>query len=100
LVPNPLSAAIEKTLVELFSDDETTLSLGWRIYRNEESGKTIYHFTGGSTGFVSFAAFDPTNQKAVVVLVNGTRWFSDLGFKVLDSTYPLKDPGPRAEESN
>ncbi len=100
LVPNPLNSAIDKALVERFSDGEITLTLGWRISRNEESGKTIYHFTGGSTGFVSFAAFDPVNQKAVVVLVNGTRWFSDLGFKVLDPTYPLKDPGPRADESN
>ena len=100
LVPNQLSSAIDKTLVERFSDGEITLSLGWRISRNEESGKTIYHFTGGSTGFVSFAAFDPVNQKAVVVLVNGTRWFSDLGFKVLDPTYPLKDPVAQTDESN
>ena len=100
LVPNPLSSAIDKTLDERFSDEETTLSLGWRISRNEEVGNTIYHFTGGSTGFVSFAAFDRVNQKAVVVLVNGTRWFSDLGFKVLDSAYPLQDPEPRADASN
>jgi D-alanyl-D-alanine-carboxypeptidase/D-alanyl-D-alanine-endopeptidase len=100
LVPSPLSSAIDKTLEERFSNEEITLSLGWRISRNEESGKTIYHFTGGSTGFVSFAAFDRVNQKAVVVLVNGTRWFSDLGFKVLDPTYPLNDPEPRADESN
>ena len=94
LVSNPLQPAIDKTLDERFSDGEITLSLGWRISRNEESGKTIYHFTGGSTGFVSFAAFDRGNQKAVVVLVNGTRWFSDLGFNLLDHTYPLQDPEP------
>ena len=94
LVPNSLISAIDKTLVARFSDGEITLSLGWRISHNEESGKTIYHFTGGSTGFVSFAAFDRVNQKAVVVLVNGTRWFSDLGFKLLDPTYPLQDPEP------
>ena len=94
LVPNPLGPAIDHTLVELFSDGEITHTLGWRISRNEQSGKTIYHFTGGSTGFVSFAAFDRINQKAVVVLVNGTRWFSDLGFKVLDPSYPLKDLEP------
>jgi D-alanyl-D-alanine-carboxypeptidase/D-alanyl-D-alanine-endopeptidase len=100
LVPSPLSSAIDKALEERFSNEEITLSLGWRISRNEESGKTIYHFSGGSTGFVSFAAFDRVNQKAVVVLVNGTRWFSDLGFKVLDPTYPLNDPEPQAGQSN
>jgi CubicO group peptidase (beta-lactamase class C family) len=100
LVPSPLNSAIEQTLEERFSNEEITLSLGWRISRNEESGKTIYHFTGGSTGFVSFAAFDRVNQKAVVVLVNGTRWFSDLGFKVLDPSYALNDPEARVIESN
>jgi CubicO group peptidase (beta-lactamase class C family) len=94
LVSSSLHPAIDKALDERFSDGEITLSLGWRISRDEGSGKTIYHFTGGSAGFVSFAAFDRVNQRAVVVLVNGTRWFSDLGFKVLDDTYPLRDPEP------
>jgi len=59
-----------------------------------ETGQTIYHFSGGTNGFRSFVAFDKDNQKAVVVLVSGSGWFSDLGFKLLDPTYPLNDPDP------
>ena len=92
LIPTSLSDAILATHDERYADEDMVLSLGWRISHREESGRTIYNFTGGTTGFVSFAAFDLENQKGVVVLVNGRRWFSDLGFRILDSTYPLNDP--------
>ena len=92
LIPTSLSDAISATHDERYADENMVLSLGWRISHREESGKTIYNFTGGTTGFVSFAAFDLENRKGVVVLVNGRRWFSDLGFRILDSTYPLNDP--------
>lgn len=99
LIPTSLSPAIAATHDERYVDDDRAISLGWRILRREESGKTIYHFSGGSNGFVSFAAFDLENQKAVIVLVNGRGWFSDLGFRLLDPTYPLNDPGPPVKPS-
>jgi len=94
LIPTPLSDAIAATHDIRYADENVVLSLGWRILHREESGKTIYHFSGGTNGIVSFAAFDLENQKGVVILVNGRRWFSDLGFRLLDPTYPLNDPDP------
>ena len=38
---------------------------------------------------MSFAGFNIEDQIGVVVLINGSRYFSDLGFKILDPTYPL-----------
>ena len=61
----------------------------WCRYKRKESGKTIYYHKGGTPGFVSFAGFNLEDQIGVVVLSNGRRYFSDLGFKILDPTYPL-----------
>ena len=84
-----LDPALKLTHEERFSNDEETLGLGWGIMKREESGKTIHYHKGGSNGFVSFAGFNLEDQIGVVVLINGHRWFSDLGFKILDPTYPL-----------
>ncbi|NQV73828.1 beta-lactamase family protein [bacterium] len=84
--------AIKMTHEERFSDGENVEALGWHILNREESGRRIHFHRGGTDGFVSFAGFDVENQVGVVVLVNGTRWFSDLGFHLLDPTYPLADP--------
>ena len=84
-----LDQALKLTQEERFSDDEERLGLAWAIMKREESGKTIIYHKGGSNGFVSFAGFNLEDQIGVVVLINGHRWFSDLGFKILDPTYPL-----------
>ncbi len=63
--------------------------MGWEILERKEYGKTIHYHKGGTPGFVSFAGFNLEDQIGVVVLINGSRYFSDLGFKLLDSTYPL-----------
>lgn len=99
LVSTRLAPAIERTHDVIYRSDERTLTSGWRVLDRPETDQTIYHFSGGSNGFVSFAAFDKDNQKAVVVLVSGRGWFSDLGFKLLDPTYPLRDPGPAKKAS-
>ncbi len=91
LVPSNLHKPIKLIQSEVYSDDEISMSLGWEILKREESGKTIYKFSGGTNGFVSFMAFDAEAQIGVVVLVNGTRYFSDLALKILDPTYPLRD---------
>jgi D-alanyl-D-alanine-carboxypeptidase/D-alanyl-D-alanine-endopeptidase len=86
-----LAPALKLTHEERFSNDEETLGLAWGIMKREESGKTILYHKGGSNGFVSFAGFNLEDQIGVVVLINGHRWFSDLGFKILDPTYPLNN---------
>ncbi|EZH74162.1 hypothetical protein ATO12_14935 [Aquimarina atlantica] len=89
LYVTPLSEAFEMTHKERFSNKKETLGLAWSILRRKESGKTLIYHKGGSKGFVSFAGFNVEDQIGVVVLTNGIRYFSDLGFKILDPTYPL-----------
>ncbi len=84
-----LDPALKLTHEERFSNDEENLGLGWAILKREDSGKTIHYHKGGTNGFVSFAGFNLEDQIGVVVLASGHRWYSDLGFKILDPTYPL-----------
>ncbi|MEM7549298.1 MAG: serine hydrolase domain-containing protein [Bacteroidota bacterium] len=92
LYSTKLDSALKITHKQRFSDEKQTLGLAWKILKREESGKTILFHKGGSNGFSSFAGFDVENQIGVVVLTSGAHYFSDLGFKILDDTYPLYDP--------
>lgn len=87
-----LDSALKLTHQQRFSDNKQTLGLAWKILKRKESNKTILHHSGGSNGFVSFAGFNIEDQIGVVVLSSGAHYFSDLGFKILDPTYPLYDP--------
>jgi D-alanyl-D-alanine-carboxypeptidase/D-alanyl-D-alanine-endopeptidase len=92
-----LDPALKLTHEERFSnidgefgqEYEGKLGLAWDIMERKESGKTIYYHKGGTNGFVSLAGFNLEDQIGVVVLASGHRWWSDLGFKILDPTYPL-----------
>jgi len=92
-----LDKALKLTQVERFSNNdgklgleyEGKLGLAWEIMERKESGKTIHYHKGGSNGFRSFAGFNLEDQIGVVVLTSGSRWYSDLGLKILDPTYPL-----------
>ena len=92
-----LDKALKMTQVERFSNNngkyglefEGKLGLAWEILERKESGKTIHLHRGGSNGFRSFAGFNLEDQIGVVVLTSGRRWYSDLGLKILDPTYPL-----------
>ncbi|HAS39230.1 MAG TPA: hypothetical protein DCS93_02065 [Microscillaceae bacterium] len=84
-----IQQAIKATHQIRFSSKKRTMGLGWQIMKRKKSGKTIYYHKGGTNGFVSFAGFDLEAQAGVVVLVNGRQHFSDLGFRLLDPTYPL-----------
>ena len=87
--PTTLNDAIKETHKIRFKNDNNVMGLGWEILERKESGKTIYYHKGGTSGFSSFAGFNLEDQIGVVVLINGRRYFSDLGFKLLDPTYPL-----------
>lgn len=89
---SPVSEAMRATHQERLDRGDTATALGWEILKRSESGKTIHYYKGGTNGFVSFAGFDLDNRIGVVVLCNGTRWFSDLGFRLLDPAYPLATP--------
>jgi len=92
IYPSSLSEVMKSTHQERFANDENVMGLGWEILKTEESGKTIHFHKGGTNGFVSFAGFNLEDQFGVIILVNGRRWFSDLGFRLLDPTYPLAKP--------
>ena len=89
LNPTSLNGAIKETQNVHFEDDDIVMGLGWEILKRKESGKIIHYHKGGTNGFISFAGFNIEDQIGVVILINGKRYFSDLGFKLLDSTYPL-----------
>ena len=84
-----LNAGIRVAHIERFSNEKETLGLAWSIMKREDSGKTLYYHKGGTNGFVSFAGFNIDDQIAVIVLASGYRYFSDLGFVLLDPLYPL-----------
>ena len=87
-----LSSALKETQNIYYKNDDNTMGLGWEILKMKESGKTIHYHKGSTPGFISFAGFNLEDQIGVVILINGRRYFSDLGFKLLDSTYPLIKP--------
>ncbi len=89
MYPSPLSDAIKVTQRAHFEDDRTAMGLGWEITKRKESGKTIHYHKGGTNGFVSFTGFNLQDQIGVIVLVNGKRYFSDIGFRLLDPSYSL-----------
>ena len=89
LVPSRIRDAVKLTHRERYADDHISMSLGWQRLKNPTSGKIIHFHKGGTNGFVSFAGFNLEDQIGVVVLVSGRRYFSDLGFRLLDPTYPL-----------
>ena len=89
MYPTSLSDALQETHKIHFEDDNNAMGLGWEILKRKESGKTIHYHKGSTPGFTAFAGFNIEDQIGVVVLNNGRRYFSDLGFKLLDPTYPL-----------
>lgn len=62
------------------------IGYGWHI-RDENY---VWH-NGGTGGFRSFAGFDKTKNKAVVVLTNSTTGADDLGFHLLNEKFELKE---------
>lgn len=92
LIDSDLSLAMQQTQVQAFADEDKALGLGWNIDKSVNGGQSIFFHKGGTNGFVSFAGFNHDRSVAVVVLVNGRRWYSDLGLHLLDPDYPLADP--------
>jgi hypothetical protein len=79
-----LSDAIKERHKGHFKDDKHVMGLSWEILERKESGKTIHYHKGEIPGFVSFSGFNLEDQIGVVVLIIGSRYFSDLGFKLVD----------------
>jgi serine-type D-Ala-D-Ala carboxypeptidase/endopeptidase len=68
------------------------IGLGWHIFARPV-GNIVWH-NGGTGGYRTFAGFDPARRVGVVVLSNIDQGVDDIGFHILDETFPLR-PLPR-----
>jgi CubicO group peptidase (beta-lactamase class C family) len=69
------------------------IGLGWhRLTR--PSGRTIVWHNGGTGGYRTFAGYDESTGLGVVVLANSAVSVDDIGFHLLDGSFPLA-PIPR-----
>ena len=67
------------------------VGLGWHIRPGTK--KTIWH-NGGTGGYRAFAGFTDDGAMGVVVLTNSTAGVDDIGFHILDPSFPLSEVKP------
>lgn len=72
------------------------IGLGWHILARP-AGNVVWH-NGGTGGYRTFIGFDATRRLGVVVLSNLDASVDDIGFHLLDETYPLRPIQPRRME--
>ena len=95
----PLSRTLQQTHGERHATDNPNLKIGlaWHI-SSRPVGKIVWH-NGGTGGYRSFMGFDPVRRIGVVVLCNnGNENVDDIGFHLLDETFPLSPPRQRHTE--
>ncbi|MBC7797060.1 MAG: serine hydrolase [Pyrinomonadaceae bacterium] len=68
------------------------IGLVWQILP-DSSGDITWH-NGGTGGFSSFAGFDATQKKGIVVLTNTAKSVDDIGFHFLNAQNPLSKIKP------
>jgi serine-type D-Ala-D-Ala carboxypeptidase/endopeptidase len=72
------------------------IGLAWHIL-TRPTMRVVWH-NGGTGGYRTFTGFDPVRRVGVVVLSNLNAGVDDIGFHLLDETFPLQQPpAPRAE---
>lgn len=94
LTPSSLTPLMEKTHVVQFHQTlGADLGLGWMIMATPQGTKIVWH-GGGAPGYVTFAGFDKTRHRGVVVL--SSSWDLDvqlIGMLLLQSEWqPEKRP--------
>jgi len=95
----PLSQTLQQTHGERHATDNPNLKIGlaWHIL-SRPAGTIVWH-NGGTGGYRSFIGFDPARHVGVVVLCNnGNENVDDIGFHLLDQTFPLSPPRQRHTE--
>jgi D-alanyl-D-alanine-carboxypeptidase/D-alanyl-D-alanine-endopeptidase len=95
----PLSRTLLQTHSERQATNDPNLKIGlaWHVL-TRPVGKIVWH-NGGTGGYRSFIGFDPARRIGVVVLCNnGNENVDDIGFHLLDETFPLRHPPPRRTE--
>jgi CubicO group peptidase (beta-lactamase class C family) len=76
----------------LAGSPQMRIGLGWHVL--ERSGRRITWHNGQTGGYHSFVGLDRERRMGVVVLANVGRDVDDIGFHLLDPTFPLSHPAP------
>jgi serine-type D-Ala-D-Ala carboxypeptidase/endopeptidase len=94
----PLSRTFRHAQAERHGTNNPAMKvgLGWHILAGS-AGNTVWH-NGGTGGYRTFIGFDPARRLGVVVLSNLDASVDDIGFHLLDETYPLRPIPPRRME--
>ena len=95
----PLSRTVHQTHGERQATNDPNLKIGlaWHIL-SRPVGKIVWH-NGGTGGYRTFIGFDSARRIGVAVLCNnGNENVDDIGFHLLDETFPLKSQPPRRSE--
>ena len=71
------------------------IAMGWHI-RKFPSRQIVWH-NGGTGGYRTIAAFDPSSRRGAVVLTNSAQGADDLAFHLLEPSVPLAVVTPRVE---
>ena len=86
----PLSPTLRRTHGERHATNNPSLKvgLGWHILARPV-GNIVWH-NGGTGGYRTFTGFDPVRRLGVVVLSNLDASVDDIGYHLLDETFPLR----------
>ena len=90
LAETPLEPALSDTHAARRPTNSPAMQvgLGWHVRRGG-NGETIWH-NGGTGGYRSFAGFAREARVGVVILTNSNRTADDIGFHLLDPSFPLQ----------
>jgi serine-type D-Ala-D-Ala carboxypeptidase/endopeptidase len=84
--PASMAAAFALAHQPRYNAGTMKIGYGWHV----RDDQIVWH-NGGTGGFRSFAGFDKSKNKAVVILTNSTAGADDLGFHLLNEQYALKE---------
>lgn len=90
---SPLGATLALTHGERHATNSPTLAIGlaWHRLRTPAGNWLVWH-NGGTGGYRSFTGYSEKTGEGVVVLANTSNSVDDLGFHLLDPSFPLSPP--------
>jgi CubicO group peptidase (beta-lactamase class C family) len=91
----PAMLMTHKTRITDGAGESVHVGLGWHIRSNDDV-EVIWH-NGGTGGYRGFAGFLRGGDMGVVVLTNTTESVDDIGFHLLDPSFPLQEGNPTIE---
>lgn len=99
LEKSELSPAMEAQQIPRHEAGSSKMQIGlaWHIASRGDS-QIIWH-NGGTGGYRSFAGFDRKKKIGVVILANSANSVDDIGFHLLDKSFPLKSFKPPTQRT-